>query len=162
MIFQIYSDRKVLASALHFQLGAVDFTVFQDSTQQLPAALSLAIDVRVAGAVVTQPFKQPLQSGNINLSFVVPGAGNVQGAIQSVQPATVDGVTAGVTWENATAVSFAVVAQATPPIDIVSLLPGGVVLKGLLALAVKAIGGKISIDIARTTVVAPLHLATAS
>jgi hypothetical protein len=160
MIFQIYSDRKVLASALHFQLGAVDFTVFQDSAQQVPAGLSLAIDVRVVGAVVTQPFKQPLQNGNISLAFVVPGVNSINGSIENMQPAMVDGTTADVSWTNATAVSFAVVATATPPLDIVSLLPGGVALKGLLALAVKGFGGKISIDIAHTTIVAPLHSAT--
>lgn len=157
MIFQIYSDRKVLASALHFQLAAIDFTVFQDSAKHLPDALSLAIDVRVAGADATQPFKQPLADGNITINFVVPGAGPLHGSIQSVQPANVDGKTAGVSWATATAVSFAVIAKATPPMAIASLLPGGIVLKGLLAEAVNAIGGKVSIDIAHTTIVAPLH-----
>jgi len=157
--FQIISDRKVLASALHFQLAAVDFTVFQDSTQQPPSGLSLAIDVRAAGAVVTQPFTVPLANGDISVNFVVPGQGPLRGSIQSVQPADVNGSTAGVTWDKATAVSFAVVAQATPAFAIASLLPGGIVLKGLLAAAVGVIGGKVTIDIAHTTIVAPLHMA---
>ena len=158
MEFQIFSDRKVLASALHFQLAAVDFTVFQDSAQELPGGLSLAIDVRVAGAVVTQPFKVPLANGDITVNFVVPSQAPLRGSIQSVQPADVSGSTAGVTWDKATAVSLAVIAEATPAFTIASLLPGGVVLKGLLAMAVGAIGGKVTIDIAHTTIVAPLHL----
>lgn len=157
--FQIYSDRKVLASALHFQLAAVDFTVFQDSSQSPPNGLSLAIDVRAAGAVVTQPFQVPLAEGDITINFIVPGVGPLRGSIKSVQPADVNGAIAGVTWANATAVSFAVVAEATPAFTIASLLPGGIVLKGLLALAVGAIGGKVTIDIAHTTIVAPLHMA---
>jgi hypothetical protein len=55
----------------------------------------------------------------------------LRGSLQSVQPASVDGTTAGVSWATASAVSF----------------------------AVNAIGGKVSIDIAHTTIVAPLHLA---
>src|SRR5437870_13542902 len=101
MEFQIYSDRKVLASALHFQLAAVDFTVFQDSSQQLPAGLSLAIDVRAAGAVVTQPFKKPLANGDILVNFVVPGVSPLRGSIHAVQPADVNGLTTGVTWASA-------------------------------------------------------------
>jgi hypothetical protein len=65
VVFQIYADRKVLASALHYQLAAIDFTVLEDSSRQLPGGLSLAIDVRVAGTATTQPFKQPLVDGAI-------------------------------------------------------------------------------------------------
>ncbi len=151
---EIWSDRKVLAKALGFELASVGFFLEDDTEKALPGCLSLVVSVRVVGVQIGSTTINPLKDGPFQVAFKEPVGGAAQGRVDDTHAIDSSGASPAA-WGNASAVGFRVTAvgDVTIPISaIAGLLPLGPLIK----LALAHFGNKVKVTLAHEDVVAHL------
>jgi hypothetical protein len=158
-----WSDRTVFGKVGGLELASITYEVTADFTQPLARAFALAVTTRVLGVDVGHTAVAPLANGPVSLALAVPGPGTALGTLQGQidDCRLLDGkgavLSAAAPDAQAAAYAFTLVGLASitiPVAPIVALVPH---LGWLVAAALAALGGKITLHLGHDPVTLPIH-----
>jgi hypothetical protein len=158
-----WSDKSVFGRVGGLELASITYEVLADFTKPLASAFSLVLTTRVLGIDVGTTTVAPLANGPVTLALAVPGPGTslgtLHGEIDDARLLDAKGnvLPGSAPDTSAAAFAFSLVGTATvtiPVAPIVALVPH---LGWLVAAALSAAGGKITVHLGHDPVTLPIH-----
>ncbi len=151
---QIWTERKVLARALGFELASLSFFLEDDTAGRVPDSLSLQVVVRVAGVQVGAVTVHPLKNEAIHVPLIDSIGGTLDGRIDDFRALDANGKNTG--WASAVALGFRITALGNLVVTAATIAKFIPVIGPLLSAALAIVGNKVTIALAHDDVI--VHL----
>ena len=150
----IWTEHKVLARALGFELASLQFSLDDDIAHPLPGSVSLQIVVRVAGVQIGESLIHPLRNGAVHVPLLAQIGGTLDGRVDNYRALDASGKT--VAWHAAVALGFEITALGNVTVPIETIAKFVPVIGPLLSAALALVGNKVSVALAHDDLI--VHL----